>query len=55
MTELELKNKDLCDKYPFLLIKPLYYEEDDQFQSDYSSTWEDALPEGWRKAFCPQI
>ena len=50
-------NKQKCEKYPFLKWygNPLYagYSEDDD--PDYSFTWEDELPEGWRKAFCPQI
>ncbi len=29
MTEIELKNKKLCEKYPFLIIKPSLYWEDD--------------------------
>ena len=52
----EEENKKLCDKYPFLAWygDPLYmgYNED---KVDYSYTWEDELPEGWRKAFCPQM
>ena len=49
-------NKALCDKYPFLIWygDPLYrgYSED---KIDYKYTWEDELPPGWRKAFCPTI
>lgn len=56
MTEKE-KNKELCNKYPFLRWygSPLYagYSEDGEL--DYSYTWEDELPEGWRKAFCPKM
>lgn len=53
MTE---KTKSLIKKYPFLAWygNPLYsgYNEE-TITSNY--TWEDELPEGWRKAFCPQI
>ena len=52
----EEENKKLCDKYPFLAWygDPLYlgYNED---SVDYSYTWEDEVPEGWRKAFCPKM
>ena len=52
----EEENKKLCDKYPFLAWygDPLYvgYSED---KLDYAFTWEDEVPEGWRKAFCPQM
>lgn len=55
MTKKE-KNKKLCEKYPFLKWygDPLYmgYNED---EVDYSFTWQDEVPEGWRKAFCPQM
>lgn len=50
------KNKELIEKYPFLAWygNPLYsgYNEE-TITSDY--TWEDELPEGWKKAFCPQM
>ena len=52
----EEENKEYCKKYPFLLWRgdPLYagYNDDN---SDYSFTWEDEMPYGWRKAFCPKI
>ena len=51
------ENKALCEKYPFLKWhgNPLYmgYSEDEE--PNYKYTWEDELPDGWRKAFCPQI
>lgn len=50
MTEEELKNKELCDKYPFLKK----YDWTDNFLG-YETTWQDNLPEGWKKAMCPQI
>ena len=47
MTEQELKNKELVEKYPFLSWygNPLFrgYSED---QISYKRTWEDELPEG---------
>ena len=50
------KNKELVKKYPFLSWygNPLFrgYSED---AVSYQHTWEDELPEGWRKAFCPQM
>lgn len=50
-------NKVLCEKYPFLTWHgdPLYLGYDENKEPDYEYTWEDELPEGWRKAFCPQI
>ena len=47
------ENKKLCDKYPFLTWHgdPLYIGYDEKRELDYSYTWEDELPEGWRKAF----
>ena len=50
-------NKALCEKYPFLTWHgdPLYFDYDENKEPDYEYTWEDELPEGWRKAFCPQI
>ena len=49
------ENKKLCDKYPFLAWHgdPLYIGYDEEHEPDYSYTWEDELPEGWRKAFFP--
>ena len=51
------ENKKLCDKYPFLTWHgdPLYIGYDEEHEPDYSYTWEDELPEGWRKAFCPKM
>ena len=43
-------NKELCKRYPFLQITDCWtgqpYEDE-----DYSSTWLDDMPDGWRKAF----
>ena len=50
------ENKALCEKYPFLTWygDPLFigYNED---SADYNWTWEDEIPDGWRKAFCPKM
>ena len=50
------ENKALCEKYPFLKWygDPLFigYNED---HIDYNWTWEDELPDGWKKAFCPKM
>lgn len=53
----EEENKKLCDKYPFLAWygDPLYIGYTEEAGPNYSFTWEDEVPEGWRKAFCPQI
>ena len=49
------ENKILCEKYPFLrwFGDPLYpgYSEN---LINYDYTWEDEIPDGWRKAFCPK-
>lgn len=51
-----MTNKELIDKYPFLAWygDPLYtgYSEE---EVSYDYTWEDEIPAGWRKAFCPQM
>lgn len=53
----EEENKKLCAKYPFLAWygDPLYTGYTEEGEPDYSFTWEDELPEGWRKAFCPKM
>ena len=38
--ETEQYNKELCKKYPFLT-----------YREDYSWTWMDEMPDGWRVAF----
>ena len=54
---MQEKNKKLCDKYPFLnwYGDPLYRGYSEDCEPDYKYTWEDEVPEGWRKAFCPQM
>ena len=51
-----MTNKELVEKYPFLSWygNPLLrgYSEN---KTNYNYTWEDEIPEGWRKAFCPQM
>ena len=51
------ENKALCEKYPFLKWygDPLYMGYDEDHELDYHYTWEDEIPLGWRKAFCPQM
>ena len=51
------ENKKLCDIYPFLTWygDPLYMGYNEEGEPDYSFTWEDEVPKGWRKAFCPQM
>jgi len=53
----EEENKKLCANYPFLAWygDPLYMGYSEEGEPDYGFTWEDELPEGWRKAFCPQM
>ena len=54
---MQEENKMLCDKYPFLIWygDPLYIGYNEEDKLDYSYTWEDELPEGWRNAFCPKM
>ncbi len=51
------ENKALCEKYPFLKWygDPLYMGYEEKHELDYHYTWEDEVPEGWRKTFCPQM
>ena len=51
------ENKKLCEKYPFLKWygDPLYAGYNEDSEPDYSYTWQDEVPEGWQKAFCPQM
>ena len=57
MNEVQKKNKELIEKYPFLRWwgDPLYaaYTEEGKPSLDY--IWEDEIPAGWRKAFCPKM
>jgi len=53
----EEENKKLCEKYPFLAWygDPLYMGYTEENGPNYKYTWEDEVPEGWRKALCPQM
>ena len=53
----EEENKKLCEKYPFLAWHgdPLYIGYSEDGEPNYKFTWEDEVPSGWRKAFCPQM
>lgn len=48
----EKKNYELCMKYPFLVPKDAFGEEDEDY--DYSYTYLDSIPTGWRIAFGEQ-
>lgn len=51
---MEEKNRQLIEKYPFLAFKSYDFDNDVYFipeDYNYSSTWFDAIPEGWAKAF----
>ena len=51
------ENKALCEKYQFLrwFGDPLYMGYSEEKEPDYEFTWEVEVPDGWRKAFCPQM
>lgn len=51
------ENKVLCEKYPFLKWygDPLCSGYSEDHELDYKYTWEDEVPEGWRRALCPQM
>lgn len=53
MTAVE-KNKQLCEKYPFLVIRNCF---DDKIVKgfDYTVTELDYMPKGWKKAFGKQM
>lgn len=47
-------NKELCEKYPFL--QPINWRTGKPYEDDdYSFTWLDRLPDGWRIAFGEQM
>ena len=54
---MKKKNKELIEKYPFLLIKtdPWTGKELAPEEIDYTTTWFDEIPEGWAKAFGEQM
>lgn len=43
------ENKELCEKYPFLMIRNQEGNIDKNY--DYSYTWLDEIPSGWKKLF----
>jgi len=54
----ETRNKRLIKKYPWLQIRGSYRVRDrygilrkQNWQKDFSTTWLDSLPKGWRKAW----
>ena len=49
MTEKQIKNKELCEYFPFLY--PTYPQD----EYNYEWTELDQMPEGWRKAFGEQM
>ena len=51
------KNKELIEKYPFLLVKtdPWTGKELAPEEIDYTITWFDEIPKGWAKAFGKQM
>ena len=52
-----MTKKELCEKYPFLKWygDPLYMGYTEENGPSETYTWQDEIPEGWQKAFCPQI
>lgn len=54
MTEQQIRNKELVEKYPFLL--PRHWKTGD-VDVDYDYTWTelDDMPDGWRNAFGEQM
>ena len=54
MDERIILNKNLCEKYPFLVPRNRFSGEVVE-NYDYSYTELDEMPDGWRKAFGEQI
>lgn len=54
MTEEQKKNKELIERYPFLLPRNDWTGEVEE-DYDYSYTILDDMPKGWRKAFGEQL
>lgn len=48
-----MDNRELCERYPFLL--PRDWEGEVPEDYDYSYTWLDEMPTGWRIAFGEQM
>ena len=55
MNEVQKKNKELIEKYPFLRWwgDPLYASYAEEGEPSLDFTWENEIPAGWRRAFCP--
>lgn len=58
MDEIQKKNKELVERFPFLAFKEYDFDTDSYYlpdDYDYSTTWLDYIPEGWVKAFGEQM
>ena len=55
MTEAAEKNRELCERFPFLIPRNVFTDEKDPDYEKYEYTELDAMPEGWRKAFGEQM
>ena len=53
MTDVQMKNKQLVEEYPFLM--PRDWEDKPLEDYDYSFTILDEMPTGWRNAFGEQM
>lgn len=53
LSEQQKKNLNLCVKYPFLVPRDVFTGEEDECY-DYSYTYMDDIPDGWRAAFGEQ-
>ena len=53
----KLTNKELVEKYPFLIIRTDWYtgKPVPEDEINYEYTWWDDIPEGWAKAFGIQM
>ena len=54
MTEIQMKNKELIEKYPFLKPRNVWNGEELE-DYDYSYTIWDDMPEGWKKCFGEEL
>lgn len=46
-----LRNKKLCQRYPWLLARNVWTDRISYFRNKYETTWLDDMPSGWRRAF----
>ena len=54
MTDVQKHNKELIERYPFVAFKEYDFDTDSYHiaaDEDYTSTWLDCMPRGWKKAF----